>query len=71
MNTTIRFEGKRHNIEIPEKDRLASYRLVKKLNFDSYNGLITWLIYKYEDDRQFLPNFAEYVRYCIKRELKK
>ena len=70
MKTTLRIGGKRYHIDIPEKERFAMQRMKERLNFKSINGLVTWLLIKYEDDREFVQDFPEYVRYCIRREMK-
>lgn len=69
MITTIRIDGKKKNIRISDKDRLGGERLREKLGFKSFNGLVAWLMIKYEDDRQFISSLSEYVRYCLKREI--
>ena len=70
MKTTIRDEhNKRHDVNIPDADRMELQRMKEKGNFKSLNDLIWWITYKYEDDRQFLPEWGEFVKYCIKREL--
>ena len=71
MITTLRDEqGKRIDVNIPEKDRLAMQRRLEKQGFDSINSYVLWLDSKYSDDREFFTSYPEFIRYCIKRDLK-
>ena len=71
MNTTLRDENnKRVDVVIPDSDRMELQRMKEKGNYKSLNDLIWFITYKYEDDRQFIPNWGEFVKYCIKREIK-
>lgn len=71
MITTLRDEnGKRMDVDIPERDRLEMQRKLEKLGFKSINGYVLWLDLKYTKEREFFTSYPEYIRYCIKKELK-
>lgn len=70
MITTLRIDGHRYHVDIPDGDRFKMQRRLEKQGFESINGYVKWLLLKYADDFDFFINFPEFVRYCIKKELK-
>lgn len=71
MKITLRINGKRKHFNLSESDRFELDRKYKELNFRSINGYVTWLTeYKYFNEREFFTNYAEFARWCVKKELK-
>ena len=71
MKVTLRINNKRRYVDLNETEKLAVYRRYKDLEFRSINGYVTWLTeYKYAKEREFFTNYAEFARWCVKKDLR-